>query len=53
METEIKLKYMLDDIVELNEIIERGRKAMDERNRIRKKMVELMECYVDEMSEMQ
>lgn len=52
METEKKLKYMLDEIVQLNDVIEKGREAINERNKLREEMAKLMEHYIDEMSQM-
>lgn len=52
METEKKLKYMLDRIVELNDIIENGREAIEERKRLRKEIAELMGHYAETINEM-
>lgn len=52
METEKRLKYLLDEIVELNDFIERGREAIEKRNKLRKEVAKIMECYAETVNEM-
>ncbi|TCU74263.1 hypothetical protein EV204_104301, partial [Tissierella praeacuta] len=52
METEKKLKYMLDEIVELNDIIKKGKEAMEKRNRLRKEVSSLMGNYMEVVNEL-
>lgn len=52
METEKKLKYMLDEIVELNDIIKKGKEAMEKRKRLRKEVSNLMGNYMEVVNEL-
>lgn len=51
METERKLRYMLERIDCLNEDIKKANEARKERDILRKEISELMEAYIETVNE--
>ena len=51
METEIKMKYMLEEITKLNELIRVGRESEKERDSLRNELAELMDIYTETLNE--
>ena len=52
MEIEKKLKYMLDEIIDLNDFIEKTEEAMRRRKEIRLEVKKLLETYTNDLSRM-
>lgn len=52
METERKLRYMLEHIDKYNDLISKAEEAKKERNTLRKEVAKLMAIYVETLNEM-
>lgn len=52
MKTEKELKFMLEKISNLNDLIEKSNEARIERDELRKQVSRLMEIYIETVEEM-
>ncbi len=52
MKTEKELKFMLEKIDSLNDLIERANRARKERDELRKQVSRLMKIYIETVEEM-